>query len=112
MTMRIVGIRAALMVAVTATTILAGCSFAASGPGGETTCAEFLALGLSTEDRLAGKRSEEQDDIIKRALADRGLDAGYAGNVNVAHMQIQEFCGMKGYPEPMNSERPIEDAIN
>lgn len=107
-----VGFRNVLVVAIFATMTLAGCSISASGPGGETTCREWLALQLPIEEQLlGGKRSEEQLDIVKRMLEDHGIDTIQA-NISIAQMQITEFCGIGSTVNSANSDGPIEDAID
>lgn len=100
------GTRITLIIALVVTVLLSACS---SGPGGETTCAEFLALEKPMREQIYGG-NEEQEKIVKRMLSAHGLDTGL-GNVATAEMHIMQFCGMKDYPESMNSNRPIKDAI-
>ena len=108
----IVRSREVLMVVLVATVLLAGCSSSASGPGGETTCAEYLALQLPLEEQLlGGKRSEEQKDIVKRMLDDHGLDTGQT-NMSEVDMRIVQFCGIGSTVVQENSDRPIEDVMD
>ncbi len=70
-------ISAVLVITLAVSMFLIACS--GSGPGGETTCAEYLALQLPLEDQLlGGQRSEEQEDIVKRMLDAHGVDTGEA----------------------------------
>ncbi len=104
--------RALLMVTLVVSMLLTACSSSGSGPGSETTCAEYLALQLPLEDQLlGGQRSEEQEDIVKQMLDAHGVDTGKA-NMAIADMQIVQFCGIGSTVNSMTSDRPIEDAID
>lgn len=103
-------ISAVLMVALAVAMFLTACS--GSGPGGETTCREWLDLQLPIEEQLlGGQRSEEQLDIVEQMLDDHGIDTTQA-NISIAQTQITEFCGIGSTVNTMNADRPIEDAID
>jgi hypothetical protein len=109
--------RATLTIALAATVLLSACSFGASGaagPGGETTCREWLALdeNLSAEERLyEGKENEEQQAILKRMLAAHDRDTGETNRIN-AEWAIIQFCSPDDTGTRQNIDRPIEDAID
>lgn len=101
-----------LMVAIASAVLLVGCNASGAGPGGATTCAEYLEFQLSLEEQLiSGRRSEEQEAIVKRMLADHNMDTSEA-NLALAETHITRFCGIGTTIERENSDRPIEDAID
>ncbi len=105
-------ISAALTATLAVLMFLAACSSSGSAQGGETTCADYLALQLPLEDQLlGGQRSEEQEDIVKRMLKSHGVDTSQA-NLSIADMQIVQFCGIGCTVNTINADRPIEDAID
>jgi len=108
----------ALIGALVVSTVLSACSTSGSGlgsgPGGETTCREWLALdaNLSAEERLyEGKENKEQQAILKRMLDAHGRDTGDANRVNVEWAIIQ-FCFPDDTGTRQNIDRPIEEAID
>lgn len=97
---------------------LVGCSD--GGPGGATTCSEFLALELdpvTTEEELMdrvrnGSASKEQQDILKNLLEEQDLSTdGY--NVDLAYGQIVlGYCGVDGSGNRMHPNQSIENGLN
>lgn len=111
---RMTRIRAVLIVTLVVSMFLAACSSSGSGPGGETTCREWLDLddNLSAQERLMeGKVNEEQQEILKRMLDAHGKDTGEMNQVN-AEWAIIQFCGPDGTGTRPNIHQPIEDAID
>lgn len=105
-------IRALMMVTLVCSVFLTACFGSASEPGGETTCADYLALQLPLREQLfSGKRSKEQEDIVKRMLDAYGLDANQ-GNMAVADMRIVQFCGIGDSVVRENADKPIEDVMD
>lgn len=108
--------RAVLAVAV----VVAGLSACSgSGPGGETTCSEFLELEQDTptsDEELAdrvqnGSASEEQREILKNLLEDNDL-ASDDNNIQIAYGQIVlEYCGVDGSGTRLHPDDPIENGI-
>ena len=106
--------KAALVLALAGTIFLVGCSSVGSGPGGETTCREWLALddNLSAQERIyEGKVNEEQQDILKRMLDAHDKDTGETNRIN-AEWAIIQFCFPDDTGTRPNISRPIEDAID
>lgn len=101
--------RVAVMSAFLPAVLLGGCSSTGSGPGGETTCREWLDLddNLSAQERLMeGKVNEEQQEILKRMLDAHDKDAGEMNRVN-AEWAIIQFCGPDGTGTRPNIDQPI-----
>jgi hypothetical protein len=96
---------------------LSGCSD--SGPGGETTCSEFLELEQGTPtsdeelaDRLEnGSASGEQRDILKNVLDEKGLSSDDY-NLEIAYGQIVlQYCGVDDSGNRLHPNDPIENGI-
>lgn len=107
--------RFAITVALFSAMLLGGCtSSVGAGPGGETTCGEWLDLddNLSAQERLMeAKVNEEQQEILRRMLDALAKDTGEMNRVN-AEWAIIQFCGPDGTGTRPNIDRPIEDAID
>lgn len=109
-------VRAILLVSLVLMIVLAGCSSSgvSSGPGGETTCREWVALdgNVSAHDRLyEGKENKEQQDILKRMLAAHGKATGESNRIN-AEWAVIQFCFTDDTGTRPNLDRPIEEAID
>lgn len=105
-----------LLVCVGVSTLLAACSTSGvgAGPGGETTCREWLDLddNLTAQERLyENKVNEEQQDILKRMLDAHGKDTGESNRV-WAEWAVIQFCFPDDTGTRPNINRPIEEAID
>ena len=107
--------RTLLALAMLAALFLTACSNGVgSGPGGETTCREWLKLDdeISVEDRLYhNKENKKQQDILKRMLSAHGKDTGESNRISAEYSVIM-FCFPDGTGSRPNINQPIEDAID
>ncbi|WP_406832833.1 hypothetical protein ABEG17_08425 [Pedococcus sp. KACC 23699] len=82
---------------------VAGCS---SGPGGETTCADFAAMSPDTG--LMTKLSDKQTQVIDKMLSDHNRSASVS-NEMLAQLQITQYCNIYGGKAGSNTDKAIEN---
>lgn len=82
---------------------VAGCS---SGPGGETTCADFAAMAPDTG--LMSTLSDQQVKVIDKMLSDHERSTDVS-NEMAAQLQITQYCNIYGGKSGSNADKAIEN---
>ena len=81
----------------------AGCS---KGPGGETTCDQFAAMGPNTG--LGIQLTDKQNSVIVNMLSDHGKSTGIE-NISLAQLQITQYCNLYGAHAGSHNNDPVEN---
>lgn len=107
---------ATLFVLVTASILLTACSSSgsSSGPGGETTCTEWLSFDneVSAYDRIYnGKENPTQKEILNRMLSAHGYGTDEYSRTQASFF-IFQFCYSADTGMRQNDNQPIEGAID